>query len=986
MPPMSQLTLSFFATFQVMLAQRPITHFRSANNQGLLVYLALNSDKPLPREVLATLFWPEESEQTAHNNLRQALHQLRKLLADLAETDTPYLLVTRQSVQWNRDSDYGLDVAHFLQAMEKGDLETAVSHYTGDLLPGFSCDSAEFEAWLRQEREHLHQLALEAMFELTQTHLQNGRLDKAQTVARKQLSLEPWREQAHRQLMQTFALAGDRGNALAQYERCRQTLWDELGIEPTAETTTLFSEIQTGKYGPAVSADFLRPPHKTRHNLPAETTPLIGREVEIDQISQRLNQPEQRLVTIVGPGGMGKTRLALAVAARLLPRYPEGVYFVDLAPLTEPTEIPLAIAAVLGYQAPDKSQELFPQLLKMLSHPKMLLVLDNFEQLLTGAALVNEMLQTCPAVSLLVTSRQRLNLASESRYELGGLEFPAHPTLEDVRHFTAVQLFVDNGRRVQPNFSVIPTNVADICRICQLMQGTPLALVLAAAWLELLTPAEIAAEIEKGLDFLTADLADLPLRQRSMQAIFECSWQLMTPAEQAVLAKLSVFRGGFTREAAGQVAGANLRLLLALVNKSLLQRQLENGRFSMHELLRQFAAAKRRHNDPQGQVDLAHSRYFAALVKTGIRQSLSFYPMLMPIQHAADRDNLRRAWEYVLAQKLPEALPYLTRGMILFALRQGIQPFVLAKQAIQSLQALGFSEEDETMLHLRLTALISRMGVDDLHVLKEWFLTFTPLLPKDKPSELHFWLFSMMANLSMDLHETEAINFDQEAYQVAVQMGDNELAQMAAAARLWHMVDLGVQQADTQANLLAMLPFFAQNYPESYITYGVLWALSLCSTRNGEHEQAIEYGRRSASIAKQWQDLFWITHSNQVLTMAYMQRGLWREACLPLLDVLEWHLSIGQVWQTLGFLWNMGACYEQLLGGRESAVAILSMVFHHPESPPFYRQQIGEITPQLKVELGEGVFAAAWEKGKGVGFETAVSQVRSALSPDGNKR
>ena len=211
----SRLSLSFLNTFQAILDSKPITQFRSNNNKGLLVYLALQSERSFPREVLATLFWPEESESNARNNLRQSLHQLRKVLGDLENPGEAYLLVTRQTVQFNADSDFNLDVNHFWQLVDRGDLEAATAVYQGDLLPGFTCDSLPFEDWLRHEREQLHQAALEAMSEVTQEHLQAGRPDKAQAVARQQLALEPWRESACRQLMQAYALAGDRGNAAA---------------------------------------------------------------------------------------------------------------------------------------------------------------------------------------------------------------------------------------------------------------------------------------------------------------------------------------------------------------------------------------------------------------------------------------------------------------------------------------------------------------------------------------------------------------------------------------------------------------------------------------------------------------------------------------------------------------------------------------------------------------------------------------------------
>jgi DNA-binding SARP family transcriptional activator len=424
---MSRLELSFLGTFQVKLDHEPVRHFRSANNQGLLIYLALHSFRPVSREVLAALFWPDELGANARNNLRQAIFQLRQTLLDSNENDRAYLVVTRRDVQFNPHSDHTLDVQRFLSAIEMRDLKAAIAVYGGDLLPGFTCDSLEFEDRLRLEREKLHELALEAMFEEGQDHLATGRLDKAQAIARRQLALEPWREPAHRQLMQAYALAGDRAKALDQYESLRETLGKELGLEPAPETAALLEEIVAGRYGRIATGETIRPPRRANHNLPADTTPFLGRERELALIHELFVRDEQRLVTIVGPGGIGKTRLGLAVGADMLERYEDGVYFVDLAPVEEVTNIPQAIAEAIGYQAPDKSLDLKPQLLDFLSRRRQFLILDNFEQLIDGVGLVHEILQTCPEVDLLVTSRQSLHLAGENRFELAGLDFPPPP-------------------------------------------------------------------------------------------------------------------------------------------------------------------------------------------------------------------------------------------------------------------------------------------------------------------------------------------------------------------------------------------------------------------------------------------------------------------------------------------------------------------------------------------------------------------------------
>ncbi len=978
---MARLTLSFLDTFQVMLERQPITHFRSANNQGLLAYLALHNEKPLAREVLAAVFWPDESEQNARNNLRQSLYQLRKLLGDLDEPVQPYLLVTRQTVQFNPDSDFELDVQEFLRAVDDGDLETAVSHYHGDLLPGFTCDSLEFEAWLRQERETVHQLALETMFELTRDCLRNGRYPQAQTIAHQQLSLEPWREQAHRQLMQALALAGDRGNALAQYETCREALAEELGIEPADETVKLVEDIKAGRYGSAAATDIVRPPVRVRHNLPADITPLIGRELERAQISHLFIEEKQRFVTIIGPGGMGKTRLSIAIGSEMLPHFQAGVYFVDLTPLNQPEEIPQAIASVLDYRAPDKAQDLFPQLLTTLSRQDLFFILDNFEHLLAGATLVQEILQTCPQITILVTSRQRLNLASESRFELGGLDFPDWLTPEDALDYTAVQLFMENGRRAQPEFTLTAENVDAVTRICQLVQGMPLGLVLAASWLALLSPSEIAAEIEKSLDFLAADLTDLPLRQRSMQAVFDYSWQTLTPDEQVVLAKLSVFRGGFTREAAEKVAGANLRVLLALVNKSLLQRQVENGRFAMHELLRQFATEQRRQLDPHDDTLSAHCRYFAQLALAEARWALPFGPIHLPRKYLADRDNFRRAWAYALAHGLAAELSGMAQGMMQFSYAQGgigIQPTAIITEAIQSLQQQGVPETDKAILRLRLVEIEVIQSVGDRSKLDEKFLAFLPLVEKHGDPELHCMTYGELYGIEAAWQEQVIEHWVELARQAIREMGNERLSNAFELYELWLRTFDQPPDRVVLDRAQQLMVYFEPEYADSFIFYVVLQLLHHQYRGMGAFDKAVQAGKRALNLAKQWHDLYWIGNGAGDLADTYIEMGLHHEVRKMLLDDFEWHQT-GQTWQMLGYLWARSVYRTEWIGGQETAVSLLSLVFHHPEAPINYRQQIEEALTQFEAEMETAAFAAAWAKGRTLDLDTAVSQVRLAL-------
>ncbi|MCB8979015.1 MAG: AAA family ATPase [Ardenticatenaceae bacterium] len=973
---MSRLRVSLLGTFQVLLDHQPVTHFRSTKIQGLLVYLLLRDEKPLPRELLAALFWPDESESTARNNLRQSLFRLRQLLGDLDESTQPYLLVTRQTVQFNPKSDFALDVQQFLQAVDSGDLATAVSHYHGDLLPGFTCDGLEFEAWLRQERENLHHLAVETMVELTRDCFQKGAYEKAQSMARQQLSLEPWREQAHSQLMQAYALAGDRAAALNQFEVCRTVLQNELGLEPAPETRMLFEDIKAGRFGAAVQ--LIRPPIKIKHNLPAYTTPLIGRELELGQVSQMLTADGQRLVSILGPGGMGKTRLAVAVGLALLEQFRDGVYIVDLAALAQLDEIAPAIAAALNYKAPDKSQQLFPQLLTALRQKQLLLILDNFEHVLVGAALVNDMLQACPYLAILVTSRQRLGLTGETGYKLGGLDFPDWLTPEDGLAYTAVQLFVENCCRLQPDFALTKSNVAGVGRICQLVQGTPLALLLAASWLTLLSPAEIAAEIETSIDFLAAELVDLPSRHHSMQAVFDYSWQLLTPTEQTVLARLSVFRGGFTREAAEQVTGANLRLLLALVNKSLLQRDEANGRFALHGLLRQFAAQQRRQIDGNDETLMAHCQYFARVVIANAMPVDQLYAWIA--KHGADRDNLHRAWTFALENGLAEALLNLIHGIHAFNVRQGIPDSPMIKDAVQALQQHGFSETSTVMRRLWLIAQFVGLGYEDSQEIITQYKNVIPILQKADEVRLLLDVYWGIGFVLEELGDPESIAYFEKVYEMTLELGDEIQIKNAEAYRLTNRVEFGLLDETVGAQLATLLAYFAPEYAKSDISFRILLCLTKMKRLEKAYAQAIEYGQRCLAVGQYWQNVWAISRGLYELGQIYTLMDLPGAAKQQHLAALEWHLAIAQTWQTLGQLYFLALNIPEWIGGQETAVSILSMITHHDEANAYHQQLIGEALPPIRAEMGEAAFAAAWEAGKKMDFDTAVSLIRSALS------
>ncbi len=404
------------------------------------------------------------------------------------------------------------------------------------------------------------------------------------------------------------------------------------------------------------------------HNLPHQLTPFIGREAELAALDRLLAEKDVRLITILGPGGMGKTRLALAAAERHLadPRYAQGIYFVSLAALSDVQHIVPAVAEAIsfGFQSEGESRSARQQLLDYLRAKRMLLIFDNFEHLLDGVELLVQILQTAPEVEILVTSRERLRCPGEHLLSLQGFEVGSPQELVDAAGVAAVQLFLQSARQVVPGITFSQEELTHVVRICRLVSGMPLGIELAAAWTEVLSPSDIAVEIERSLDFLRVEGRGGQEHHRSLRAIFDSTWQRLDQREQEVIARLSVFRGGFTRQAAVETADASLPLLIALAGKSLVQHERDRDRYALHELLRQFAAERLAVNAELEKVTSeAHAHFYCTLMGQ-LESELKGYGQQAAInQIGADSENVRVAWYWAVThlhvELLRNALPTL---------------------------------------------------------------------------------------------------------------------------------------------------------------------------------------------------------------------------------------------------------------------------------------------------------------------------------------
>jgi len=699
---MSRLSTSLMGSFRVTLDGEPVTDFPTDNARALLAYLSVEAGRRHRRDALGGLLWPNQPRQRARRSLRQALYHLREAIGDrdaVSPSETaggqsgPFLLVTRHTIEFNAQSDHWLDVAAFAALAEAcrrhrhrdqrtclpclRSMTRMVALYQGEFLAQFPTgDSRLFEEWVLLKREWLHREAMEALAHLADYHERRGEMREARRYARRQVEMEPWREEAHRQLMRLMAMDGQRSAALAQYKTCRETLAEELHVEPTEETTALYESIRAGKTGPLFRSPI------PLHRLPPSPTPFVGREKELVDLAELLANPDCRLVTLVGPGGIGKTRLALQMAADHEGTFAHGVAFVPLTSVRSPELLVSAMADTLGFSFREGANP-EGQLLSYLRDKQLLLVLDGMEHILEGARWLARILRRAPGVIVLVTSQERLNLQEEWVHPIKGLPYPGgraaasgrwedatgdaqEASAELVEAYGALALFHQQARRVDHQFSLSQREARYAVRICQLVEGLPLGVELAAAWTDVRSCKEIAQEIERNLDILSTDLRNVPERQRSMRATFEHSWQLLSQEEKDLLSKLSVFCGGFSREAVLSVTGASLPTLLALIDKSLVQ-HVAPERYEMHGLLAHYAADKLRDSPRQrGRTELAFASYFAALLE---RQR-------EPLRRARGKDdfrnlsleieNARQAWHLAVAYDRADLVEQSLESLYLF--------------------------------------------------------------------------------------------------------------------------------------------------------------------------------------------------------------------------------------------------------------------------------------------------------------------------------
>src|SRR5918994_5474850 len=653
----------------------------SAKATALLLYLATTGERH-SRSALAGLLWGDLPEEGARANLRLALTKLRRVADD-------NLQVTRGHVAAD-PSSFWLDRREFAAALAGGDgdlerVKAAVRLYRGDFLDDLVVRGApELETWIEGEREHLRRLAVTGLARLADDAAARGDPAAGVEAARRMLSLDPLSEEAHRLLMGFLAAKDDRAAALAQFETCRHVLAEELGVDPSPETIRLTDRIRAGDLAPTrpdpgvpePAPPGLGPPEGERSRvgngvLPVVHTPdligreadLIGREADLARVVELVEGEACRLLTLVGPGGVGKTRLCLAAAEGLAPRFADGAAVVALAGVEpdNPEQVPdlLAVTVAEALAVPLAARRPVRDLLKAwLAERRLLVVLDNLEHLPGAASLFTDLLAGAPGLKLLATSRRRVGAGVEWVLDVPGLgEGPA------------VELFAERARRVRAGFSLEEEGPA-VAAICRLVEGLPLAIELAADLARTLPCQVIADKLGSDLDVLQTTSAARPPRHRSMRAVIEASWRLLDGDQQRALARLSVFRGGFDPAAAEAVAGAEVAMLSALVERSLVDRA-EGGRYGLHELLRQFAAERLEAAGYAAATRRAHAAHYAGFLRSRHDRLADAFDAAVLAEVDPETGNLRAAWQELAEADGIDALAGLLEDLWLVHRRHG---------------------------------------------------------------------------------------------------------------------------------------------------------------------------------------------------------------------------------------------------------------------------------------------------------------------------
>lgn len=969
---------------------------------ALLAYL-LVTDRPHRRDTLAAIFWPDDDQSHARAALRRTLSALNTALNGVG------LAISRETIGLERDAPIWLDVARFRALLSSWRahghpaaevcadclpaLSEAVALYHTDFMAGFSLrDSAPFDEWQMEQAEQLRRGLSEALERLTRGHSARREWAAAIEFGQRWVTLDPLHEAAHRLLMQVYVWSGERAAALRQYHTCMRLLDQELGAQPEPATEQLYQQIHSGQ-PPAAPAPLAErsstsvgaasaPPSMAAplDDLPAQSTPFLGREAERAEISQRLADPGCRLLTLIGPGGVGKTRLALQALADLDPQRTQGSCVVPLAhvetiegliaTLTDALDVPLYGRTGLK-----------EQLLAYVQSKHLLLVLDNFEQLVHSAELLAELLDRAPGITCLVTSRERLHLPHEWLIELHGLRVPQSLAAPDADEYSAVQLFVQRAQMIDRSFALQAEVKPDVVRICQLVEGLPLGIELAAAWIRTLTCQEIAAELLQSSQLLATSRRGLPERHRSLRAVFDYSWKLLSDQERTRFRKLSIFHGRFRRQAAEQVAETGLPLLSALIDKSLIRRST-TGYYELHHVVRQYASEQLQQVPSEHRaVQERHCRYYSALLEQQAPRLSGAEQNQAGEEIAAVIEDVRAGWHWAVEQRELDSMMQALDGLFQFySLRSWFQES--AAMIGYALEALGqpVQSADEPRRRVLCGRLMARLGtchgfLGEYQQARKLLETSLPLLQGPQQQADHAFALlhlGMVAyNQGQYAEALERLTRSRALYQALDdQQGEGRLLNLLGYIR----GEIGEHTEAEQLLEEGLLLCRRSGSPRAISS--TLNSLGYVLYRLGSYDRAQELLEESLMLRRSSNDRYNSAITLDNLGYVQLASGALAESLANFQEALQIATELRAAPVGLDVLAGIAASFAQA-GQTQRAVEILTLVLDHPARWKETQDRGGKLLAQLTADLDS--YPATRQHGITRTYDQLVAEVLAML-------
>jgi predicted ATPase/DNA-binding SARP family transcriptional activator len=905
--------------------------------RALLTLLLLNANEVVSRERLIDGLWGEEPPAAAANSLQVAVHGLRKVLGpERVETRGPGYAV--------RVSPGELDLERFERLAERArreappsaavTLREALALWRGEPL----ADLSAARAALRR----LEEARITALEQRIDADLALGRHAELAAELEGLIAEHPFRERLRAQLMLALYRSGRQADALVAYQDTREALVEHLGIEPGEELRGLERAILRQ------DASLAAPAPAPRSNLPAPATSLVGRALERAAVTALLRRDDVRLLTLTGPGGTGKTRLALEAAGELGSELPDGALFVDLAPLDDPALVPSTVARALDI---GEGEIATVERLKQTLRPRtMLLVLDNFERVDEAAPLVSELLAAVPELKVLVTSRVVLRLSGEHEYPVPPLRVPESALVRDLDALArneSVALFVARARAVKHDFVLSRENAEAVAAICVGLDGLPLALELAAARVTLHRPAELRERLEQRLEVLTGGPRDVPARHQTLRATIDWSYELLTSDERELFARLAVFAGGCTLDAVEPVCEAPLETLEALLAKSLLQGEHVGGgepRFRMLETVREYALERFEASGDAERVRERHAAYFADLAE------IAGAALWGPVQG-------------------PQRVPWLDR---------------LEAEHDNLRVALSWSEQHDSERALRIAGALIDFWADRSYI-REGLAWLERSLAQPGP---------LPAPLSAKaLHGASYLAFLQGEYERGDQLGDaalalfQQLGDREGAGRTLHVLGWAATHRGDLERAAMLATGSLALARELGHTRGIIVSLSslaIVQANRGDHERAVGLLEDALVLAREHGDRLSEAGILGALGAIAAERGD-DEAARPLLrESLSLLHDDGHVRGVAGCLQGI-AGLAQRSGRAEIAATLFAAAAELREAlgaslAPSERAAAEASVEAARADLGEAPFAAAWARGRAVPLDEAVDLARAAAA------